>query len=234
MMQRVPSFAGASFTLLHVLNVQSKDSLADGMEGGARLLAQAVGAMKLNPATVTTILRQGDTKQTVLAVADEINADLIVMGSRGVGRLRSILVNKRQPVCVSTVQAAHAAGGGTISMCATPIASWWRWTARPSATGPSTWPVTWPAGWPPWLCGWSTWAASAVAARWRNASLTRPVSAGGGTPGRVGRRSAQTPCRGLLRNLRRSPGAEAVSTAIAPLAAARAGGVAVATALVGW
>ncbi len=93
MMQRVPSFAGASFTLLHVLNVQSKDSLADGMEGGARLLAQAVGAMKLNPATVTTILRQGDTKQTVLAVADEINADLIVMGSRGVGRLRSILVN---------------------------------------------------------------------------------------------------------------------------------------------
>ncbi len=92
-MQRVPSFAGASFTLLHVLNVQSKDSLADGMEGGARLLAQAVGAMKLNPATVTTILRQGDTKQTVLAVADEINADLIVMGSRGVGRLRSILVN---------------------------------------------------------------------------------------------------------------------------------------------
>ena len=93
MMQRVPSFAGASFTLLHVLNVQSKDSLADGMEGGARLLAQAVGAMKLDPATVTTILRQGDTKQTVLAVADEINADLIVMGSRGVGRLRSILVN---------------------------------------------------------------------------------------------------------------------------------------------
>ncbi len=93
MMQRVPSFAGANFTLLHVLNVQSKDSLADGMEGGARLLAQAVGAMKLNPATVTTILRQGDTKQTVLVVADEINADLIVMGSRGVGRLRSILVN---------------------------------------------------------------------------------------------------------------------------------------------
>ena len=93
MMQRVPSFAGASFTLLHVLNVQSKSSLADGMEGGARLLAQAVGAMKLNPATVTTILRQGDTKQTVLTVADEINADLIVMGSRGMGRLRSILEN---------------------------------------------------------------------------------------------------------------------------------------------
>ena len=93
MLQRVPSFAGARFTLLHVLNVQGKTSLAHGMEAGARLLAQAVDAMKLNPATVTTILRQGDIKQTVLAVADEINADLVVMGSRGVGRLQSILVN---------------------------------------------------------------------------------------------------------------------------------------------
>ncbi|KKZ13418.1 MAG: universal stress protein UspA [Candidatus Synechococcus spongiarum SP3] len=93
MMQRVPSVAGARFILLHVLDVQGKNSLTDGMEEGARLLAQAVGAMKLDPATVTTVLRQGDIKQTVLAVADEINADLIVMGSRGVGRLQSILVN---------------------------------------------------------------------------------------------------------------------------------------------
>ena len=93
MMQRLPSFAGARFTLLHVLDVQGKKSLADGMEAGARLLAQAVDAMKLDPATVTIILRQGDVKQTVLAVADEINADLMVMGSRGVGRLKSILLN---------------------------------------------------------------------------------------------------------------------------------------------
>lgn len=93
MMQRLPSFAGARFTLLHVLDVQGKKSLADGMAAGTRLLAQAVDAMKLDPATVTTILRQGDVKQTVLAVADEINADLMVMGSRGVGRLKSILLN---------------------------------------------------------------------------------------------------------------------------------------------
>ncbi|HBP52826.1 MAG TPA: universal stress protein [Synechococcus sp. UBA8638] len=93
MMQRLPSFAGARFTLLHVLDVQGKKSLADGMEAGARLLAQAVGAMKLDPATVTTILRQGDIKQTVLTVSEEINADLMVMGSRGVGRLKSILLN---------------------------------------------------------------------------------------------------------------------------------------------
>ena len=33
------------------------------------------------------------TKQTVLKVADEVQADLIVMGSRGLGRLQSILAN---------------------------------------------------------------------------------------------------------------------------------------------
>ena len=42
---------------------------------------------------MNTILRQGDTKQTVLKVADELDADLIVMGSRGLGRLQSILAN---------------------------------------------------------------------------------------------------------------------------------------------
>ena len=49
--------------------------------------------MRLNPNDVNTIIRQGDAKQTVLKVADELNADLIVMGSRGLGRLQSILSN---------------------------------------------------------------------------------------------------------------------------------------------
>ena len=51
------------------------------------------GGLGLNPSDVNTILRQGDTKQTVLKVAEELNADLIVMGSRGLGRLQSILGN---------------------------------------------------------------------------------------------------------------------------------------------
>jgi nucleotide-binding universal stress UspA family protein len=42
---------------------------------------------------VTTLVREGDAKQTVLKVAEEIDADLIVMGSRGLGRLQSILSN---------------------------------------------------------------------------------------------------------------------------------------------
>jgi nucleotide-binding universal stress UspA family protein len=47
----------------------------------------------MEPGEVTSLVREGDTKQTVLQVADEVNADLIVMGSRGLGRLQSILSN---------------------------------------------------------------------------------------------------------------------------------------------
>jgi nucleotide-binding universal stress UspA family protein len=38
-------------------------------------------------------LRQGDPKTVVCEVADELNADLIIMGSRGLKRLQSILEN---------------------------------------------------------------------------------------------------------------------------------------------
>jgi nucleotide-binding universal stress UspA family protein len=38
-------------------------------------------------------LRQGDPKDVVCQVADEIDADLIIMGSRGLKRLQSILSN---------------------------------------------------------------------------------------------------------------------------------------------
>jgi nucleotide-binding universal stress UspA family protein len=38
-------------------------------------------------------LRQGDPKDTVCQVADEENSDLIIMGSRGLNRLQSILAN---------------------------------------------------------------------------------------------------------------------------------------------
>ena len=55
--------------------------------------AHLVDRLGLDPGEVNTIIRQGDTKQTVLKVADELNSDLIVMGSRGMNRLQAILSN---------------------------------------------------------------------------------------------------------------------------------------------
>jgi nucleotide-binding universal stress UspA family protein len=93
MLRDIPGFAKARLNLLHVVPEQAGDDLQEHWQRGAALLAAAVAKLGLDPADVNTILRQGDTKQTVLKVADELDADLIVMGSRGLGRLQSILAN---------------------------------------------------------------------------------------------------------------------------------------------
>ncbi len=93
MLLHLPGFRAARLNLLHVVPELSSAGVQQHNLEGAALLAKAVERMELDPGEVNTIIRQGDTKQTVLAVAEELNSDLIVMGSRGLGRLRSILAN---------------------------------------------------------------------------------------------------------------------------------------------
>jgi nucleotide-binding universal stress UspA family protein len=90
----LPSLQGASITFLNVISPKTaSDELDDKLEEGTKVLAKTITELKLDPNQVTTILRQGEPKDTVLKVAEEINADLIVIGSRGLGRLESILRN---------------------------------------------------------------------------------------------------------------------------------------------
>ena len=93
MLRAIPPCRQAKINLLHVVNEQGGNNLQDHRNQATILLNDAIGRMGLVPAEVTTIVREGDTKQTVLRVAEEVNADLIVMGSRGLGRLQSILAN---------------------------------------------------------------------------------------------------------------------------------------------
>jgi nucleotide-binding universal stress UspA family protein len=93
MLRAIPPCRQARINLLHVVNEQGGENLQDHRNQANILLNDAIGRMGLIPAEVTTIVREGDTKQTVLGVAEEVNADLIVMGSRGLGRLQSILAN---------------------------------------------------------------------------------------------------------------------------------------------
>jgi len=93
MLRDIPSVRAARLNLLHVVPEQAGENYAEHSQKAAGLVAEAVQRLGLSPSDVNTIIRQGDTKQTVLKVADELNADLIVMGSRGLGRLQSILSN---------------------------------------------------------------------------------------------------------------------------------------------
>ena len=93
MLRDLPAFQAARINLLHVVPEQTMSATQQHWKSAGSLLAGAVEQLGLNPQDVNSIIRQGDTKQTVLNVADELDVDLIVMGSRGLGRLRSILAN---------------------------------------------------------------------------------------------------------------------------------------------
>ena len=93
MLQDIPSFGRAKVNLLHVVQEQSKSQADDHRSIAEQLLNSAIERMALNPNGVNRLVREGDPKQTVLNVAEELSCDLIVMGSRGLGRLQSILAN---------------------------------------------------------------------------------------------------------------------------------------------
>ncbi len=94
MMMEIPIVKGASVTILHVVTPQvSAELMSQKLTAGGQILADAIEYLKLDPAKVNVRLKQGDPKDIVCQVADEENSDLIIMGSRGLNRLQSILAN---------------------------------------------------------------------------------------------------------------------------------------------
>ena len=76
MLQDIPSFKAARINLLHVVPEQSKADSDQHLNDAQVLLNNAVTRMGLVSGSVNPIIRQGDAKQTVLKVADEVQADL--------------------------------------------------------------------------------------------------------------------------------------------------------------
>ncbi|HEY9881071.1 MAG TPA: universal stress protein [Leptolyngbyaceae cyanobacterium] len=90
----IPLIQRASVAVLHVVPSQvSAEGMTTKWEEGGRTLAQAITNLNLDPSRVTAMLREGEPKDVVVKVADEIDASLIVMGSRGLKGLKAILEN---------------------------------------------------------------------------------------------------------------------------------------------
>jgi nucleotide-binding universal stress UspA family protein len=93
----LPAIQRATVTVLHVVPPQvTTEAMQEKREEGAKTLAKAVEGLHLDPHkffAVNTILREGEPKDEVCRVAEEIDTDLIIMGSRGLKRLQSILEN---------------------------------------------------------------------------------------------------------------------------------------------
>ncbi|WP_017300388.1 universal stress protein [Nodosilinea nodulosa] len=93
-LMEIPLVQRASVTVLHVVPSQvSAETMAERWEAGGRTLATAITNLNLDPSRVNAVLREGDPKDVVIQVADEVDADLIIMGSRGLQGLKAILEN---------------------------------------------------------------------------------------------------------------------------------------------
>lgn len=93
-LKEIPSIAQAKVTVLHVVPSQATSAgMTTKLEEGNKIIANAVEYLGLDPSRTITMLRQGEPKDVVCQVADEIDADLIIMGSRGLKRLQAILSN---------------------------------------------------------------------------------------------------------------------------------------------
>lgn len=93
-LMQIPRIERSRITVLHVVPPQpTAQAMAQYWEKGGRTLAEAVSELNLDPAQVSAVLREGEPKDLVGKVADEVDADLVVMGSRGLKGLRAILGN---------------------------------------------------------------------------------------------------------------------------------------------
>ena len=93
-LMQIPRIQRSRLTVLHVVSPQtSAVAMAEKWEKGGKTLAESLTALGLDPGNVNAILREGEPKDLVGKVADEIDADLIVMGSRGLKGLKAILGN---------------------------------------------------------------------------------------------------------------------------------------------
>lgn len=90
----LPSIQKANLTLLHVVSPQvSSEATTEKMAAGDSFLQTELKNLNIDPSKISTLLRQGEPKDTVCQVAEEIDADLIIMGSRGIKGLEAILGN---------------------------------------------------------------------------------------------------------------------------------------------
>lgn len=92
-LMNLPATSGSEVSILKVISQTSKEKETENTEDAEAQIDQLVDRLGITANKIDKIVKEGDPKTTVLNTAKEINADLIVMGSRGLGKLQSILSN---------------------------------------------------------------------------------------------------------------------------------------------
>ncbi len=89
----LPSTKNAQLSILRVISPKTTEEESTAQEQAQSKIDELITKLGINPSQVTSRVEEGEVKNIVLNVAQEINADLIIMGSRGLSKLQAILSN---------------------------------------------------------------------------------------------------------------------------------------------
>ncbi len=89
----LPAIKSAELSILRVVFPKTKDEETEAMSQAETKINELLTRLGIEKNQATIIVEEGEPKTTVLKVAKEQDVDLIIMGSRGLGKLQSILSN---------------------------------------------------------------------------------------------------------------------------------------------
>lgn len=89
----LPATKNAQVSILKVISPKTTQEESAAQEAAKAKIDELVIKLGTNCDEASCKVEEGEPKTTVLKVAQEVDADLIIMGSRGLGKLQSILSN---------------------------------------------------------------------------------------------------------------------------------------------
>jgi nucleotide-binding universal stress UspA family protein len=89
----LPATKNAQVSILKVISPKTTEEESTAKEKATAKIDELVTKLGTNCDEASCKVEEGEPKTTVLKVAQEVDADLIIMGSRGLGKLQSILSN---------------------------------------------------------------------------------------------------------------------------------------------
>ncbi|HBC41776.1 MAG TPA: universal stress protein [Pseudanabaena sp.] len=95
MLLALPSIQSSQINVLHVIpSATNSEGITEYRLAGQKIIEREIKSLRLSLGNSTiSILKEGEPKDVVCKVAEELKANLLIMGSRGMGRLQAILAN---------------------------------------------------------------------------------------------------------------------------------------------
>ncbi|MBE9046979.1 universal stress protein [Pleurocapsales cyanobacterium LEGE 10410] len=89
----LPATKNSQLSILRVISPKTSQEKSEVQQEAETKINDLVAKLGIATDRITSRVEEGEAKTTVLKVAQEIDVDLIIMGSRGLGKLQSILSN---------------------------------------------------------------------------------------------------------------------------------------------